>query len=49
MPKIVINSSDAKLNHVNQRYEGNKAAPVLALDLKFECVVDGAFQGEGNC
>lgn len=39
---IRITSESAQLQHINHRTEGNKEAPVRALDLKFKCVVPSA-------
>lgn len=38
---IKILSENAQLKHINQRHEGSGEEPVLALDLKFECIVRG--------
>lgn len=38
---IKIISENAQLKHINQRHEGSGEEPILALDLKFECIVRG--------
>lgn len=42
MKKITLTSTDAKLSNINVRTEGNPTSPVIAIDLKFEAIMDGA-------
>lgn len=39
---FTLNAENAHYKHLNHGTEGNAAAPVRRLDLKFDCIVDGA-------